>query len=102
MSEPLPPEAVTPRDPGWNEWLYIIDEARRVRIEAPEDITRLVGMKGLNWLIRDVLDTIYPKDIFGDGSIVEPMWMSNEGGREFNPGVRWVALLRAALKEVKA
>jgi hypothetical protein len=61
-----------------------------------------LGMKGLNYIIREVLDRHYPKDIFGPGDIQYGVnWASNHGGEDIQPGVKWAELLRMALAEVE-
>ena len=80
----------------------------RGKMEVEEEIgehttQRLIertGVRGLTYLIAEVLDEHYPADVFGDGSIVVPSWMDDHGGTSFDPGVRWVALLRQAIKEI--
>ena len=61
-----------------------------------------LGIYALSALIEMTLDRHYPKEVFGDGSILYPTWASNDprGGEEIDPGVRWVACLRQALEQL--
>lgn len=68
-----------------------------------KEIGRLVEMAGVyevNWLLTEILNRRYPADIFGDGKIVQPSWLDEHGGDSFDPGVKWVAVLRLALQQV--
>lgn len=78
------------------------DEVQRAKRESitPEDLGRLLGLRGLNWLITSVLDYAYPADIFGSAEDVRPLWMRNNGGQELDPGVKWAMLLRLAVQQV--
>ena len=58
------------------------------------------GIYGLTWFIQAVLDEHYPADIFGDGDVLYPTWASEIGGTDIDPGAKWAALLRHAIKEV--
>ena len=66
----------------------------------PDEFLRRLGIRGLTYAIERVLDEHYPADIFGDGSDVYPSWRGDRGGSDIDPGIRWCALLRAAIKEV--
>jgi hypothetical protein len=77
--------------------------ARLLDTVGVKELSRLVesaGVYEVNWLITEILNRRYPADVFGDGRIVEPLWHSNEGGQEFDPGAKWVALLRCAVSQV--
>ena len=64
-------------------------------------LVRVTGIYGLSYFIGRVLDEHYPAEAFGDGSTVYPAWASEHGGADIDPGVKWVNLLRAALKEIE-
>lgn len=87
------PELVMRRDPGYRE------VQGGLQFMWPEQFIIRIGMKGLNWIIKQVLDHHYPVDAF-PADIVMPSWLDDHGGESFDPGVKWVALLRAALKEI--
>lgn len=68
------------------------------RPESPEDFAAGIGIRGLSWLVRAVLDAHYPEDIFPWREIQFGVsWASEHGGTDIDPGVKWVALLRMAL-----
>lgn len=69
----------------------------------PQGVTGLtsrLGIRGLSWLIREVLDTHYPEDIFPVEGVLYPAWGGEHGGSDIDPGMKWIALLRQALREV--
>lgn len=100
MTEPQPDKIasyiVQPK--GWRDVLFILDQCRSGDIESPEQLAEVFSMHGFNFLIRHRLDAIYPAEQFGGMERrMDPMRYSNEGGREIDPGVKWVILLREAL-----
>lgn len=52
-------------------------------------------------LIQRRLDEVYPEDIFGAASDVEPVWLRADG-KSLDPGIRWCILLRRALAELES
>jgi hypothetical protein len=96
------PEAMTIKQPeGWRDVLHVLDECRSGDIESPEQLVEALSMHGFNFIIRHRLDAIYPRSAFGGTERrMESSWYSNEGGREIDPGVKWIILLRAALDEL--
>jgi hypothetical protein len=64
-----------------------------------EGFINRLGIRSLSLLVAEVLARHYSADIFPEGSHFVA-WSSNEGGREIDPGVKWIACLRLALKEV--
>jgi hypothetical protein len=77
------------RDPGY------IEVRSCLAFVWPEQFVARLGMRGLNWLIRRVLDNHYPLDIFPIEQVEVDAFADAE------PGVRWVACLRQALKEAE-
>lgn len=63
-------------------------------------LVRDTGIYALTYFIERVLDEHYPADIFGAGDTLIPTWVSDRGGEDIDPGIKWVALLRHAIKEV--
>lgn len=64
-----------------------------------DSLVHELGIYSLSHLIEKVLDEHYPADVFGNGDlVVELSWA--QGRRDIDPGVRWVALLRLALKQL--
>ncbi len=64
-----------------------------------EDFVRDLGIYTLSALIEKVLDEHYPVEAFGEGTNLYPTWASNHGGTDIDPGVKWVSLLRHAVRE---
>lgn len=86
-----------PRPAGWHEWQAVIDGG------TPEVIAERIGMRGLNWMIRAVLDAHYPESVFPQDGVQEGVrWRGSYGGDDIEPGVKWIVLLRMALEEVGA
>ena len=64
-------------------------------------IVKRTGIYALTAFIADVLETNYPATVFGDGTNLYPTWASEHGGTDIEPGVKWVALLCQAVREVE-
>jgi hypothetical protein len=100
VDEPAPvvPIEVSVRERGLgrNE---AVEAFGAVKIEG--FIDRL-GMRGLNWFIASVIARHYPNDVFPeDGKIMDISWRADaDYGPGLDPGVKWIALLRQAMKEV--
>lgn len=62
--------------------------------------SKKLGLRGLTWLIATVLDEHYPEVVF-PADVLHPTWGGEHGGDDIDPGVKWVALLRQAIKEVQ-
>lgn len=83
-------------DPGYQE------VRSGLAFSWPEQFIVRIGMRGLNWMIRTVLDKHYPLDVFPQEDVqYGVMWGGEHAGADIDPGVKWVALLRMALKEVE-
>ena len=84
-------------DPGYKEVYHGLQFA------YPEQFIVRVGMKGLNWIIQQVLDRHYPLDVFPQDTVHYGMtWGGEHGGDDIDPGVKWVAHLREALRVIDA
>lgn len=66
----------------------------------PDEFVRHLDWHGFLWLIHERLDTIYPEDIYG-ANTAYVSWSGEHGGEDIDPGVRWVVLLREALKQLE-
>ena len=83
---------------GHDQVLVALDRTCLSGVSTQRFIENL-GLEGMSWLVTAYLDRHYPIEAF-PVDIVIPSWLGNDSGREFGPGVRWIALLRQAQEEL--